>query len=51
MLEHSSNNSSNLFALSSESSRSDLRKSKKHNYSSFVKKVKSLLEAEGDDLD
>lgn len=52
MLEHSSNSSrSNLFALSSESERSDPRRNKKHNYSSFVKKVKQLLEVEGDDLD
>jgi hypothetical protein len=53
MLEHSSNNSSqsNLFALSSESERSELKKSKKHTYSAFVRKVKQLLEAEGDDLD
>lgn len=45
MLEHSSNNSSgsNLFALSSESELSDLKKSKKYTYSAFVRKVKHLL--------
>ena len=46
MLEHSSNHSSqsNLFNLSSESEKSH-HKSKKHHYSSFVKRVKFLLEA------
>ena len=52
MLEHSSNHSSqsNLFNLSSESDKS-ASKHKKHSYSSFVRKVKYLLEADGDDME
>ena len=52
MLEHSSNHSShsNLFNLSSESDKSS-PKNKKHSYSSFVRKVKYLLEVDGDDME
>jgi tRNA(Ser,Leu) C12 N-acetylase TAN1 len=52
-MDRSNSNSeqSNLFVISSESSRSDNKKLKRESYVKFASKVKELLDVEDNDLD